>query len=181
MAGRFIAAGMAATTRNYGVQNKVPKLRYAGNDVIHSFIQQQRKPVFWEEAVGNVQHGETKFHFSFKAVLFPNSADQVAPWTGENFLPIGPRCNCVTLQRCCLQRLQEYWAKSFSLHCTPQSQPSDCKHAAHHGAHKGSLQRYNARQADLSSGMCLWRLARELKGKTWEQRQPSFSGNQTSM
>jgi hypothetical protein len=69
---------MAATTRNYGVQNKVPKLRYAGNDVIHSFIQQQRKPVFWEEAVGNVQHGETKFHFSFKAVLFPNSADQVA-------------------------------------------------------------------------------------------------------
>jgi hypothetical protein len=45
---------------------------------IHSFIQQQRKPVFWEEAVGNVQHGETKFHFSFKAVLFPNSADQVA-------------------------------------------------------------------------------------------------------
>jgi hypothetical protein len=29
---------MAATTRNYGVQNKVPKLRYAGNDVIHSFI-----------------------------------------------------------------------------------------------------------------------------------------------
>ena len=38
VAGRFIAAGMAATTRNYGVQNKVPKLRYAGNDVIHSFI-----------------------------------------------------------------------------------------------------------------------------------------------
>ena len=60
---------------------------------------------------------------------------------------------------------------------TPQSQPSDCKRAAHHGAHKGSLQRYNARQADLSSGMCLWRLARELKGKTWEQRQPSFSGS----
>ena len=25
--------------------------------------------------------------------------------------------------------------------------------------------RYNARQADLSSGMCLWRLAMELKGK----------------
>ena len=124
-----------------------------------------------------MQHGETKFHFSFKAVLFPNSADQVAAWTGEKNLPIGPRCNCVTLQRCCLQRLQEYWAKSFSLHCTPQSQPSDCKHAAHHGAHKGSLQRYNARQADLSSGMCLWRLARELKGKTWEQRQPSFSGS----
>ena len=175
---------MAATTRNYGVQNKIPKLRYAGNDVIHSFIhsfiQQQRKPVFWEEAVGNVQHGETKFHFSFKAVLFPNSADQVAPWTGENFLPIGPRCNCVTLQRCCLQRLQEYCAKAFPF-TTPQSQPSDCKRAAHHGAHKGSLQRYNARQADLSSGMCLWRLARELKGKTWEQRQPSFSGNQTSM
>ena len=99
---------MAATTRNYGVQNKVPKLRYAGNDVM-----QQRKPVFWEEAVGNVQHGETKFHFSFNAVLFPNSADQVAAWTGQNFLPLGPRCNCVTLQRCCLQRLQEYWAKTF--------------------------------------------------------------------
>ena len=41
--------------------------------------------MFWEEAVGNVQHGETKFHFSFKAVLFPNSADQVAAWTGGKF------------------------------------------------------------------------------------------------
>ena len=39
-------------------------------------------------------------------------------WTGEKILPIGPRCNCVTLQRCCLQRLQEYCAKSFSLHYT---------------------------------------------------------------
>ena len=55
-------------------------------------------------------------------------------------------------------------AKLFPSPCTSiatsQSQPSDCKQAAHHRAHKSSLQRYNARQADLSSVMSLRRWLR---------------------
>ena len=149
------------------MQNKVPKLRYGQAEMsFNSFIHfsssenlcSGQRP--WEMC----RMEKRSFILVSKQLCFQT---QRTRWLHEQEknLPIRPRCNCVTLQRCCLQRLQEYWAKSFSLHCTPQSQPSDCKHAAHHGAHKGSLQRYNARQADLSSGMCMWRLARELKGK----------------